>query len=54
MTQALVAGDQNIKLNLKNLRLENGEYILHLREKSGQVQSRKLMRMAEGDFRIKN
>ncbi len=54
VTQRIIEGDQNIQLNLKNLRLQNGEYILHLREKNGQVQSRKLIRMSEGNFRLKN
>lgn len=47
VTQGVIEGNQNIYLNLKNIRLENGEYILHIKEKSGQVQSRKMIRIVE-------
>ena len=43
VTQGVIEGKQNIQLNLKNIRLENGAYILHIKEKDGQVQSRKLI-----------
>lgn len=54
ITQGLIEGTQNIKLNLKNLILENGEYILQLKEKSGKVQSRKLIKIAKGNFKLNN
>lgn len=46
VTQGLIKGNQNINLNLKNINLKDGEYILHLREKNGQVQSRKVIRIS--------
>ncbi|MFK7774793.1 MAG: carboxypeptidase-like regulatory domain-containing protein [Saprospiraceae bacterium] len=49
VTQGVIEGNQNVYLNLKNVRLEDGEYILHLREKDGQVQSRKLIRLNNGE-----
>ncbi len=54
VTQGLLIGNQNVFLNLKNIKLENGAYILHLKEKNGQVQSRKVIRASEGNFRLKD
>lgn len=47
VTQGVIKGNQNISLNLKNIKLADGEYILHIKEKNGQVQSRKMIRISE-------
>lgn len=45
--QKVTVGQQNIKLQLYQLKLTNADYLLQIREKNGGVQSKKLIRIVE-------
>lgn len=53
-TQGVTIGIQTFELNLNHVDMGNKEYILHIKEESGQVQTRKIIRNEEGDFEFKN